>query len=169
MDDDDDDAPAVAQPDDDKVKPFSQNSYDILPLDPKVATLSSNMQFSESKSTATNNPGNSFMYTIVPYDSKELSSDDRVLEIVSFARTQRMPIKDATNIIAKAEELLKKYRGTKKVIPGAWVYRGGKLFSSVKPTKIEELERYIELMRRSLTISDGLDRGSRSGGGAKKR
>ena len=150
IDDDDDDAPAVAQPDDDKVKPFSQNSYDILPLDPKVATLSSNMQFSESKSTATNNPGNSFMYTIVPYDSQELSSDDRVLEIVSFARTQRMPIKDATNIIAKADELLKKYRGTKKVIPGAWVYRGGKLFSSVKPTKIEELERYIELMRRSL-------------------
>jgi hypothetical protein len=166
MDDDDDDAPAVTQQDDDKVKPFSQNSYDILPLDPKVATLSSNMQFSESKSTATNNPGNSFMYTIVPYDSQELSSDDRVLEIISFARTQRMPLKDAANIIIKAGELLKKYRGTKKVIPGAWVYRGGKLFSSVKPTKIEELERYIELMRRSLTISDGFDRGSRSGGGA---
>jgi hypothetical protein len=167
MDDDDDDAPSITQQqDDDKVKPFSQNSYDILPLDPKVATLSSNMQFSESKSTATNNPGNSFMYTIVPYDSQELSSDDRVLEIVSFARTQRMPLKDAANIIVKAGELLKKYRGTKKVIPGAWVYRGGKLFSSVKPTKIEELERYIELMRRSLAISDGLDRGSRSGGGA---
>lgn len=169
IDDDDDDVPAGTQPDDDKVKPFSQNSYDILPLDPKVATLSSNMQFSESKSTATNNPGNSFMYTIVPYDSKELSSDDRVLEIVSFARTQRMPIKDAANIIVKAGELLKKYRGTNKVIPGAWVYRGGKLFSSVKPTKIEELERYIELMRRSLTISDGFDRGSRSGGGMRKR
>ena len=149
-DDDTKEQSSTQQQDDDKVKPFSQNSYDILPLDPKVATLSSNMQFSESKSTATNNPGNSFMYTIVPYDSQELSSDDRVLEIVSFARTQRMPIKDATNIIAKAEELLKKYRGTKKVIPGAWVYRGGKLFSSVKPTKIEELERYIELMRRSL-------------------
>ena len=149
-DDDTKEQSATQQQDDDKVKPFSQNSYDILPLDPKVATLSSNMQFSESKSTATNNPGNSFMYTIVPYDSQELSSDDRVLEIVSFARTQRMPIKDATNIIAKADELLKKYRGTKKVIPGAWVYRGGKLFSSVKPTKIEELERYIELMRRSL-------------------
>ena len=167
--DDDTKEQSITQPDDDKVKPFSHNSYDILPLDPKVATLSSNMQFSESKSTATNNPGNSFMYTIVPYDSQELSSDDRVLEIVSFARTQRMPIKDAANIIVKAGELLKKYRGTKKVIPGAWVYRGGKLFTSVKPTKIEELERYIELMRRSLAISDGLDRGSRSGGGTRKR
>ena len=95
-----------------------------------------------------NNPGNSFMYKIVSYDSKELSSDDKILEIISFARTQRMPIKDSNNIIAKATELIKKYRGTNKIIPGAWIYRGGKWFASVKPTKIEELERYVELMKR---------------------
>ena len=146
----DDDGPSITpqQPEDDTVKPFSKESYDILPLDSKVATLSSNIQFDETKSTAMNNPGNSFMYKIVSYDSKELSSDDKILEIISFARTQRMPIKDSNNIIAKATELIKKYRGTNKIIPGAWIYRGGKWFASVKPTKIEELERYVELMKR---------------------
>jgi hypothetical protein len=143
----DDDEPSIVpqQLEDDKVKPFSQNSYDILPLDYKIATLSSNIEFSESVDYK---PVNSFMYVVTPYDKKEQSPDDKVLEMVSFARTLRMPIKDKS-VITKASELFKKYHGTKKIIPGMWVSRGGKLVTAVKPTNIDELERYIELMNRS--------------------
>jgi hypothetical protein len=133
---------------DDRVKPFAQNSYDILPLDRKLATLSSNIEFSDSKSSAINDSQNSFKYKIVSYESGEQSSDDEILEKISCARTLRMPLIDSVNIITRAKELLKKYRGARKVIPGSWIFRGGKYITAIKPAKIEELERYIELMER---------------------
>ena len=86
------------------------------------------------------------MYVITSYDKKEQSPDDKVLEMVSFARTLSMPINDKS-VIARADELFKKYRVTKKIIPGMWVSRGGKVITAVKPTNIDELGRYIELMK----------------------